>query len=422
MTAAPGATSESSTSSSMPADAITPTVRASVRRRRVWIVFAAVLVLGAIGLLAIGGGARAPGPHLGADNPAPFGAKALVEVLGDHGVEVTAAHDYDAALLAAKSGSTVLLYDEYGLLDDDRLSRLAMFADRLIVVQPGFAALEALAPGVRLAGAASGALEPASCDAPAAARAGSLSAGQRLLTIDDGAAAEGWQGCFADGEFGFAVVTGPSAGGELTLVGATTAFENGRITERGNAALAIGLAGASDELSWYLPGAADADPDEAPTLGELTPGWVSPAITLAIVVTIVAGIWRGRRFGPLVIENLPVHVPAGETSRGRARLYARSAARVHALDQLRLGAIARCAAALRLPRNADVDSVVAAVATATGRDPLQVRTVLLDAVPGGDQDLVRLAGALDELETAVRATLAPETSTPRAAGEPGRRP
>ncbi|MFF2273337.1 DUF4350 domain-containing protein [Agromyces sp. NPDC058136] len=425
MSAAPPATVEPTRapgSAPAPAPALTPTVRASVRRRRIWIVFAAVLLLGAVAVLMISGGGRASGPRLGAENPAPLGAKALVEVLRDHGVEVSAAHDYDTALLAAKSGDTVLLYDEYGVLDDDRLSRLAMFADRLVVVQPGFAALEALAPGVRLAGTASGALEGASCGLPAAERAESLSTDQRLLTVDDEAAADGWQGCFPDAEQGFAVVTGPSAGGELTLVGASTVFENGRITERGNAALAVGLAGASDELAWYLPGPADADPDEAPTAGELLPGWVSPVLTLAVLVTIVAGIWRGRRFGPLVVENLPVQVPAGETSTGRARLYARNAARTHALDQLRLGAITRISAMLRLPRNAEVGEVATAAATATGRDPLQVRAVLLDAVPAGDQDLVRLAGALDELEGAVRATLAPETSPPRSADEPGRRP
>lgn len=406
-----------------PATAITPTFRAGVRRRRIWIAFAVVLVLGAVGLLVLRGGAGGAGQRLGADNPAPPGAKALVEVLGDHGVEVERADDYDTALTAAKSGATVLVFDEFGLLDEQRLSRLAMFADRLVVVEPGFTALEALAPGVRLAGAASGALDDVACGLPAAESAGALSTGQRLLTVDDEATAQGWQGCFRDGEFGYAVVEGPSSGdGRIVLVGASTPFENGRITERGNAALAIGLAGASGELAWYLPGPLDADPGQAPTLGELTPGWVSPVLALAIVVTVVAGIWRGRRFGPLVAENLPVHVPAGETATGRARLYARGAARAHALDQLRLGTIARLASALRLPRTADVAEIAGAAAAATGRDPGRVRAVLIDALPSGDQELVRLATELDELERAVRATLAPETSTPQAADHPGRRP
>jgi hypothetical protein len=248
------------------------------------------------------------------------------------------------------------------------------------------------------------------CDVRAAERAGVVSDGQRLLTIDDAAQGEGWQGCFRDGEFGYAVAIGPgSAGGELALVAATTVFTNDRIDDEGNAALAIGLLGASDELVWYLPGPGDADSAAAPTLADLTPGWVSPVIVLAIAVLIAAGVWRGRRFGPLVAENLPVQVPAGETSEGRARLYARSSARGHAVDQLRIGTIERLAALLRLPRSADVESVAQAASTATGRDAASVMRVLIVDVPAHDRDLVDLARELGRLEHDVRRSIRPDS-------------
>ena len=103
-----------------------------------------------------------------------------------------------------------------------------------MVAEPGFGALEALAPGVRLAGAASGPIDDVACTAGPAERAESLSGGQRLLTVDDAAAAAGWQGCFRDGEFGYALVTGPGAsGGEVALVAATTVFENEHVDESG---------------------------------------------------------------------------------------------------------------------------------------------------------------------------------------------
>ncbi|HET8779739.1 MAG TPA: DUF4350 domain-containing protein, partial [Agromyces sp.] len=299
------------------ARSVTPTLRAQVRRGRAWIVIAVALVVGAIVVLVVQGGIRPPGVMLGADNAAPPGSKALVEVLRQHGVEVTEARSIEVALDAARSGATVFLYDELAILGDDRLDELASAADRLVVAEPAFGHLEALAPGVRLGGAATGALDDVACDVPAAERAGELSDGQRLLTIDDDARTAGFTGCFRDGEFGYAVVTGPGpAGDELTLVAATTVFTNDRIDEAGNAALAIGLLGASDDLVWYLPGPGDADAAEAPTLAELTPGWVSPVMVLLIVVVIAAGVWRGRRFGPLVVEKLPVQVPAGETSEG----------------------------------------------------------------------------------------------------------
>jgi hypothetical protein len=388
------------------AAAVTPTVRAFLRGRRAWIVIGAVLVLGALVLLVIQGGIRPPGLMLGADNPAPAGSKALVEVLRDHGVTVTDARSFEAAIDGAEQGATVVLFDQLGLLDDDRLTELGGATERLVVIAPDFAALEALAPGVRHAGAASGPLDDPACAFGPAERAGELSDGQALLTIDDSAADAGWQGCFPDGDFGYAVATGEGeSGGELVLVASTVVFENGHIAERGNAALAIGLAGASDDLVWYLPGPGDTDATTAPTIGELTPGWVSPVIVLLIVVTLVAGIWRGRRFGPLVVEQLPVHVPAGETSAGRARLYARSSARTHALDQLRIGALGRIAVVLRLPRSTDVDLVVDAAAQATGRDPAAVKRLLVDELPSTDRALVDLAGELARLEDEARRVL-----------------
>ena len=329
-------------------------------------------------------------------------------MLRAHGVDVLEARTAEAAIDAATSGATVFLYDEAGILGTDRLDELAAAAERLVVAEPGFGALEALAPGVRLAGAASGPIDDVACTAGPAERAEALSSGQRLLTVDDEAVAARWQGCFRDGEFGYAVVTGPGpSGGDVALVAATTVFENEHVDESGNAALAIGLLGASDELVWYLPGPGDADAAEAPTLAELTPGWVSPVMVLAIAVTIAAGVWRGRRFGPLVVERLPVQVPAGETSEGRARLYARSASRGHALDQLRIGAIGRIAAVLRLPRSAPVEEVAEAAAHATGRDAASVARLLLEARPAGDRELVDLAAELDRLEHDVAASVRP---------------
>jgi len=410
VTAPPASPAPASADGSATAEALTPTVRQQLRRRRPWIVIGIVLVVGALVLLVVQGGIRAPGPLLGPANAAPAGSKALVEVLRRQGVEVTEASSLDAAVDLARGGATVLLSDELGILDADGLGELAAASDRLVVVEPGFAALRTLAPGVRLGGVASGPLDDVACDVRPAQRAGELSDGQRLVTVDDEAGAEGWQGCFRDGE-AFAVATGPGpSGAEVTIVAATTVFENEHVDEAGNAALAIGLLGASEELAWYLPGPADADAGSAPTIAELTPGWVSPVLVLAIVVTVVAGIWRGRRFGPLVVERLPVQVPAGETSEGRARLYARGSARGHALDQLRIGAVGRIASVLKLPRSAPAHAVAEAAAVATGRDAASVARLLIGTEPAGDRELVDLAVELDRLEHEVADSVRPASA------------
>jgi hypothetical protein len=80
---------------------------------------------------------------------------------------------------------------------------------------------------------------------------------------------------------------------------------------------------------------------------------------------------------------------------------------VHALDQLRIGAIRRIAVTLRLPRSTAVDQVADAAAQATGRDPAAVRRLLVDDLPSHDRHLVDLAGELARLEDEVRLVLGP---------------
>jgi hypothetical protein len=131
---------------------------------------------------------------------------------------------------------------------------------------------------------------------------------------------------------------------------------------------------------------------------------------LLLVVAFAAAIWRGRRFGPLVVEKLPVVVRAGETMEGRARLYQRSSSRLRAIDGLRIGAVTRLAAHAGLPRTASVTDVVDTVAALTGRDRSNVRGILLDAVPHSDADLVWLSDQLLDLETATARAVRPGSS------------
>ncbi|MCU1506291.1 MAG: hypothetical protein JWP05_1260, partial [Microbacteriaceae bacterium] len=108
-----------------------------------------------------------------------------------------------------------------------------------------------------------------------------------------------------------------------------------------------------------------------------------------------------RRLGPLVIENLPVTVRASETMEGRARLYQRSSARLHALDSLRIGSIDRLGVACGLPRSATVDDVAAAVAGLIAADPNRIMGILVDSIPANDRELIRLSDELLRLEQAV---------------------
>jgi hypothetical protein len=385
----------------------TPTLRAAGRRSLFWVIAGAGALLVSIAAWLIAGAGGAAGPPLAADNAAQAGSRALVEVLRRQGVTVTVAGSLAQARAAANGAAdpTVFFFDADGFLTGDQLTAMAALAPRTVVAAPDFLALGTLAPGVGFGGVAGTDPSPATCTVPAAVRAGELSPGERTLTIPPGGA--GLRGCFPSGKNAFALVERVASGRTLTFVADGSVFGNDRITRNGNAALALNLLGAGDDLIWYLPTIADVAGTGTRSLGDLTPGWVTPTLVLLVLAALAAAVWRGRRFGPLVAENLPVTVRASETMEGRARLYARGNARLRALDALRVGAVQRLAARVGLSRLATLDDVTQAVASLTARAPGEVRAVLVDAVPATDSELVALSDRIQELERAAARATAP---------------
>lgn len=384
---------------------LTPTIRVASRKALYWVVAALFLVLIAVVGLATTG-ASTGGVPFSATNPAPAGSKAIAEVLRTRGVDVSV----PATLSGAKSvlrdspASTLFLVDPESHLDASQLRSLAALADHVVLLTPTVAQAKTLAPEVGLAGFVGRASLTAGCDLSAASAAGRVSgAGSGFRIIDKAAETTG---CFGSGSKTFSVVDITRTAQHITVVGTTDVFANEHIAERGNAALALTLLGDHDRLVWYLPTIDDSSIN-GPTLAELTPSWVGAVSTLLIIVAIVAAFWRGRRLGPLVVENLPVVVRASETMEGRARLYQKGAARLRALDSLRVGAVSRLATLCGLPRLSTVDEVIAAVARVTARDPADIRSMLLTAEPHTDRQLVRLSDELLDLERRVARDIRP---------------
>ncbi|PPF65193.1 DUF4350 domain-containing protein [Clavibacter michiganensis] len=407
------ASSASAPSESALATAETRTPGQALRRAGTWIALAALAVLVALASLAIGGAAR-PGDALAPDNPAPGGTQALARVLAAQGVDVTLAGTFAEARAAVGEGddATLVLGPTSDRLDDDRLAEVGRLTTRTVLLSPDFRTLRAIAPDVAAGGAAESddrALD-ARCALPAAVAAGSVPDDApvfRLVGEDASAVVT----CFPDdtGD-AFALLEVPAVlapGGTVVVLDADPVLTNDRIGEQGSAALALGVLGERPRLVWYTPSPDDAAADAPPTLGQLTPGWVTPAILLLGAAALAAAVWRGRRFGPLVVERLPVVVRADETAEGRARLYLRADARGHALDALRVGTVDRLATTLALGRLASVDEVAAAAAAAVGEDPAGIRALLLDTRPRTDRDLVDLAGRLAALERRVARAVDP---------------
>jgi hypothetical protein len=285
-----------------------------------------------------------------------------------------------------------------------KLEQAVGLAEHVVLADATFGELRAVAPEVAQAGFVDELLE-ADCDVPTVERAETVSGdGSGFRVIDDTADATS---CLGSGDDVFSLVELPRGSGRLTILGATGALTNELIIHDGNAAFALGLLGETETLVWYVPTFADLENTGPETMGELTPAWVTPALSLLVITFIVAAVWRGRRLGPLVIENLPVTVRSSETMLGRARLYERSSSRLRALDALRIGSIQRLGAACGLPRVASVDEVITAVASITGSRPADIRRLLVDAVPQSDHDLIALSDALLTLERDIARLITP---------------
>ncbi|WP_111718510.1 DUF4350 domain-containing protein [Homoserinimonas sp. OAct 916] len=391
-------------------DVSTPSVRSVSKKSLFWVAaFVFILIVGAVTFSTAGAGAAAA--RLGGTSPNPNGAKAVVEVLRDHGVTVHLADSLAEARAAASDTTTVFLYDGQSLLSDEQLAEVGTLGGRLVVAAPDFDTLQQLAPQLAMAGAItdSGTVVPG-CTLPFASRVEAITGeGQSYRIIDD--SASGVTGCFPAKDNTYSLVQVATGAHTTTVIGTTAVFSNETIVGAGNAALALNLLGESDSLVWYLPTLADLPAGE-PTLAELSPDWL-PAVTgLLALVVLGAAIWRGRRFGPLVVERLPVVVPASETMEGRARLYQRATARSHAIDQVRIGTIGRLATELGLSHLSGVDEVVSAVAARIGAPVHEVQHTLVTWVPATDGELIVLSDALLDLEKRVAETGPGRRSSP----------
>ncbi|WIA98990.1 DUF4350 domain-containing protein [Curtobacterium sp. MCBA15_012] len=402
----------------------TPAGRAA-RTRHVgaWVLVVAVALVLAV-LTAVVQSTTPPGRDpLDPRSATASGSMALVRVLEQRGTRVDVVRDADRV-----GDGTVFVDDVSGVLDPDVARRLVHRAEHVVLVSGDPRVLDAV--GLPLEPAArpgdGDTVSTARCGIPAAATAGEVSTdGTAYVRTPGGPGSDGADagttgslelcapsGTGEDRAWGLARTDTPA--GDVTLVGTTAAFRNDTVTTAGNAALALGLLGqgggtdGTDTLTWYVPTAGS--PDAAPTLGSLAPPWVPGLLGLLGLVVVAAAVWRGRRLGPLVVERLPVVVRAAETTEGRARLYARTRDRTHALDTLRVAALRRTARRLGLPRSAHVDEVVRAAARATGRPDHDVGRVLVGGPAGDDRRLVDAVAALDALEAAVRA--ATEGRTP----------
>jgi uncharacterized protein DUF4350 len=374
--------------------AVGPTVGQRWRSAR-WLLLALAVIVG-VATLASYLTAPRPGGPMAPESTSPEGARALVTILREHGVDVIAADDIAAVENGARPDTLILVAQTFYLFDDDLLSRLATLPGDRLLIAPVSRTREALAPEVKIGGTTTFGDSKPDCDLREATRAGAVQLG--LGDAYEAAGDVPVTRCY-----GGALVRYIHDGREVTVVSASDFMTNSGLLKQGNAALAMNLAGSHPRLIWYAPqhSEAGAESGGSARITDLIPDqviWV--VLQLCLVVALLA-LWKGRRIGPLVAERLPVVVRASETVEGRGRLYRSRRARDRAADALRTAALQRMMPRIGLGHDAEPPAVVTAVAERCGSSPQAVAHILFGPPPASDPDLVNLAQELDNIERQV---------------------
>jgi len=357
-----------------------------------WLVVGAVVLAAFVALLVWGRPDAENTTPLDPANVRPEGTRAVARVLAAEGVPVTVARGQDALDAAGVDAGTTVVVTSADELGPSTVRHLVgLGAARTVVVAPPARVVQALGSSADPVGTELGDRVRGACRDP-------RFDGLRLYASSADAYLAG--GCFPV-EGGRALLVSPVDGVEI--LGAPDVLTNGEVTAADNAAVALRLLGSTDRLVWYVADSTDLPVEENVGLGEVLPDWLAPVLRLLAVAALALLLWRVRRFGPLAVEPLPVHVRAVEATIGRGRSYRRSGDRGHVAGVLRTATRRRLATALLVDAH-DEQALVAAAAARTPRTTDEVRALLGSSspVPTTDAALVRLAQELAALTEEVR--------------------
>lgn len=342
------------------------------------------------------------GVPLGYDNPYPKGARALAQVLGDEGVNVTATDNLTDTLTATNNNTdTTIWVTSSEFLTSEDARELTETGAHLVWTNPTPDVLDALPISVSHAGGwATDDSTPPDCDLPAATSAGSITSGGTSFSFPGIDVPRGTNACYDSG-FGYHLIdVMVDNGPRITLLDDGYLWSNERITADGHAALGLTLLGSNPSLVWFTP----ASP-EPPTLledGELaTPIQFTLVATLLAIAAVFVILAAMRRLGPVVSEQLPVVVRASETVRGRARLYRQARAYDRASELLRSATALACAQRLGVSPHAEREALISAIVRVTHYSDTDISALLFGPAPRSEQELLHLADRLATLESEI---------------------
>lgn len=358
-----------------PSTAVDPTARQRWRRERLIAAALLVVLAGSLAVVLAGSGAK----H-GQLDPRSYdksGTHAVAALLRERGVRVDTSTDPVLAQAQARKGDTLVVVLPERLTDDE-LGVITSSPADLVIVGAGGLELGALGLGVEPAGVGDDSLRLPECALPAATVAGSVVLGGEGYRPQTGSA----EGCYPLGD-GSGLLVLNRDGRQVTLLADGTLLQNDHLAKDGDAALALGVLGRNPHVVWLVPLAIAPQHPIGPrrSVTDLLPPRLKWAVLQLAIAVVAVALWRGRRFGRLVPERLPVVVRQSETVLGRARLYRRSRSSGRAAEALREGARDRLSRRLGFGPGQHRSALVESVAARTGRSAADVDALLYGAAP-----------------------------------------
>ncbi|WIK64334.1 DUF4350 domain-containing protein [Gleimia hominis] len=337
-----------------------------------WVVIAVVAVV----LLAWFGPSSKEQVPLDAKSPGPMGTKAVVQVLKQHGVKTQSIHW--ANQLEAVQGKTVVITDVDAIEEKDvaKVRNALKKARRTVILGGSEQRLHDLGINVRAGQAQTIAKTTylnVHCTAGVFGNAKMVDGLAMRFTA--ASTEDAPENCVGEPAL---TLPANERHPQTVLLGDPTIYTNVSIRYYDNAAAALASLSASEDLIWYLP-VLDPKTEVDPTATGfllLMPPWFYSAAVLAGLAVLALMLWRGRRFGRLATEPLPVVVRATETTEALGRLYEQSADPGVPLEAIRVGARHQLARAFGLGTHFHPAVLVRRVAARTEREENQVRDAL----------------------------------------------
>lgn len=371
-----------------------------MRNNRFWILLALAVIL----VVILVGGAGGSGPPFDPRSVEPDGAKGIVEVLEELGVDV----EISQSVPRPSDAGALVLVDR--LLQDDRaaVDRWVEAGGVLVVADP----TSPFVPPTQQNFA--GALDAGDCPLAALTNAERIEIERGAFFDPEGA---GW--CFGTGDRAH-IVASPKGEGVVVAVGGQQLFTNAALDEADGAVVAVNLLVPTRDGN---PGVTFVGPSVVPLedAGALIAPRVINAIMMGLAAFLIYALHRARRLGRVVAEPLPVHIHSSELILQAGVLSERSDDPSGSAAVIRNDFVGRAAASLSLRSDDDVAAMSAAIHRATGQPEEDIAAALTRPVRDA-ADLVDVAGQIARLDHALfdPPAAAPFDADPSPSADPDR--